>query len=99
MNTLSRSVLALAVMGAIWGNSAFAQSNQQSGTSNQSSAEAVKGEIETTYVYGEADKTKTATKLNLTVLETPQVVSVISRDQIDDFSLREVNSLLAYVPG
>lgn len=56
-------------------------------------------EIETTYVYGEPEKTKTATKLNLTVLETPQVVSVISRDQIEDFSLREINSLLAYAPG
>ena len=57
------------------------------------------GDIETVYIYGEPDKTKTATKLNLTVLETPQVVSVISRDQIEDFSLREINSLLAYVPG
>lgn len=57
------------------------------------------GEIETVYVYGEPDRTKTATKLNLTVLETPQVVSVVSRDQIEDFSLREINSLLSYVPG
>lgn len=84
MQRFSRRVLALSVAGALWSSGVIAQAD---------------AEIETTYVYGEADKTKTATKLNLRVLETPQVVSVISRDQIDDFSLREVNSLLAYVPG
>ncbi|MCE3251884.1 MAG: hypothetical protein K0Q67_894 [Cellvibrio sp.] len=87
MHSLSRSALALSVAGVIWGNGALAQTHQQ------------QDEIETVYIYGEADTTKTATKLNLTVLETPQMVSVISRDQIDDFSLREINSLLAYVPG
>ena len=91
MRHLSRSALALSVASIIWGASAYAQTNQN--------PDASKGEIETTYVYGEPEKTKTATKLNLSVLETPQVVSVISRDQIDDFSLREINSLLTYVPG
>lgn len=95
MHSLSRSALALSVAGVIWGNNAYAQINQhQENSSGQG-----KNEIETTYVYGEPEQTKTATKLNLTVLETPQVVSVISRDQIEDFSLREINSLLAYVPG
>ncbi len=84
MQMFSCSALALSVVGVLSSSAVLAQADQQ---------------IETTYVYGEADKSKTATKLNLTVLETPQVVSVISRDQIDDFSLREVNSLLAYVPG
>lgn len=55
--------------------------------------------METFHVYGDLEETKTATKLNLTALETPQVVSVVSRDQMEDFSLREVNSLLNYVPG
>lgn len=76
--------------------SAYAQALPEK--SNQGSSES-KNPVETVYVYGEADKTKTATKLNLTLLETPQVVSVISRDQIEDFALREVNSLLTYVPG
>ena len=89
MNSVARSVLALSVAGAFCSNNVFAQN----------SAAANKNEVETVFVYGEADKTKTATKLNLTVLETPQVVSVVSRDQIEDFSLREINSLLAYVPG
>ncbi|MCU4675912.1 TonB-dependent siderophore receptor [Catenovulum sp. 2E275] len=55
--------------------------------------------IERIAVYGQKQKTKAATKLNLSALETPQVVSVLSRDQINDFSLRETNSLLAYAPG
>jgi outer-membrane receptor for ferric coprogen and ferric-rhodotorulic acid len=87
MRFLSRSSLALSVAAAIWGTSAYAQNNSN------------KSDIETIHIYGEVDETKTATKLNLTVLETPQVVSVISRDQIEDFSLREINSLLAYAPG
>ncbi|VUD67360.1 Ferripyoverdine receptor [Thalassocella blandensis] len=55
--------------------------------------------LETVFVYGEPGRTDTATKLNLSVLETPQTVSVISLAQIEDFSLREVNDLLDYVPG
>src|SRR5690606_40172201 len=99
MQTLFRSALALSLAGAIWGSSAYAQTSQQPEESNLNSRSVSKGDVETVYIYGESDKTDTATKLNLTVLETPQVVSAISRHQIDDFSLREINSLLAYVPG
>ncbi|HTF97032.1 MAG TPA: TonB-dependent siderophore receptor [Cellvibrio sp.] len=99
MHLLSRSALALSVASAIWGSSVYAQTNPSLAKSTQNPAGAAVGEIETVYIYGEADETKSATKLNLTVFETPQVVSVISRDQIEDFSLREINSLLAYVPG
>lgn len=99
MHSLFRGALALSVAGAFWSGSAYAQTNQPLGKAKQDSKAVGKGEIENVYVYGEAGKTKTATKLNLTVLETPQVVSVVSRDQIDDFGLREINSLLAYVPG
>ena len=94
MPSLVRSALALSVASAFWSN-AYAQPVKV----NRDSIAVSKGEIEAVYVYGENDKTKTATKLNLTVLETPQVVSVISRDQIEDFDLREINSVLAYVPG
>ncbi|WP_289283698.1 TonB-dependent receptor plug domain-containing protein, partial [Methylophaga sp. UBA5088] len=50
-------------------------------------------------IYGEPEETKSATKLDLTIFETPQIVSVISQDQIEDFALNEVNDLLKYVPG
>jgi outer membrane receptor for ferric coprogen and ferric-rhodotorulic acid len=41
----------------------------------------------------------TATRLNLTLRQTPQSVSVVTRAQIEDFQLNDVNTLLATVPG
>lgn len=51
------------------------------------------------YVYGEPEETKSATKLNLSVYETPQTVSVISEDQMDDLAITDVAALLQYAPG
>jgi len=65
------------------------QSNVQDGDSG----------IENVHVYGEQGETDTATKLNLTIFETPQTVTAISRAQIEDFSLNDVNTLLNYTPG
>ncbi|WP_230768959.1 TonB-dependent siderophore receptor [Sphingomonas sp. Leaf4] len=41
----------------------------------------------------------TATRLPLSLRETPQSVSVVTRAQIEDFQLNDVNALLATVPG
>ena len=41
----------------------------------------------------------TATRLPLSLRETPQSVSVVTRAQIEDFQLNDVNTLLATVPG
>ena len=41
----------------------------------------------------------TATRLNLTLRQTPQSISVVTRAQIEDFQLNDVNTLLATVPG
>ena len=98
MKPAVHNALALVVAAAIASGAANAQTTRQTDIS-QNADDGNDDNIETIFVYGEPDKTKTATKLNLSVFETPQVVSVISRDQIDDFSLRETNSLLAYVPG
>jgi outer membrane receptor for ferric coprogen and ferric-rhodotorulic acid len=43
--------------------------------------------------------TTAASGLNLSLRETPQSVTVLNRQQIEDFSLTTVNELLAYVPG
>ena len=40
-----------------------------------------------------------ATRLNLSVKETPQSVSVISRQQLDDFQLNTLSEALAHVTG
>ena len=41
----------------------------------------------------------TATRLPLSLKETPQSISIVTRAQIDDFQLNDVNQLLATVPG
>ncbi|KQM36146.1 TonB-dependent siderophore receptor [Sphingomonas sp. Leaf10] len=41
----------------------------------------------------------TATRLPLSQRETPQSVSVVTRAQIEDFQLNDINQLLATVPG
>lgn len=41
----------------------------------------------------------TATRLPLSLRETPQSVSVVTRAQIEDFQLNDVNALLTTVPG
>ncbi|MCP8898126.1 TonB-dependent siderophore receptor [Gilvimarinus xylanilyticus] len=56
-------------------------------------------QIEDVLVYGEAGETDSATKLNMTIYETPQTVTAISRTQMDDFSLDSVNEVLDYTPG
>lgn len=42
---------------------------------------------------------RTATRLPLSYRETPQSVSVVTRAQIDDFALRDVNTLLTATTG
>lgn len=41
----------------------------------------------------------TATKTNTPLIETPQSVSVITREQLNDRNVQDVNQALAYVPG
>ncbi|MBL8656192.1 MAG: TonB-dependent siderophore receptor [Altererythrobacter sp.] len=53
---------------------------------------------EGTDTYG-VESQRTATRLPLSQRETPQSVSVVTRAQIDDFKLNDVNALLTTVPG
>lgn len=43
--------------------------------------------------------TATATRLNTTLRETPQSISVITRQQLDDFRILSVNDALSYATG
>lgn len=45
------------------------------------------------------DGQTTATRLPLSLRETPQSVSVVTRAQIEDFQLNDINALLTTVPG
>lgn len=44
-------------------------------------------------------QSRSATKLKLDVFDTPQSVSIVGRDQIDDFALTDIRDLLDTVPG
>lgn len=46
-----------------------------------------------------AGSSRTSTRLPLSYRETPQSVSVVTRTQIDDFALRDVNTLLGTTTG
>ncbi|CAM4168765.1 TonB-dependent siderophore receptor [Pseudoalteromonas ostreae] len=56
-------------------------------------------------VYGQhyknyiTEDAQSATKLGLTIKETPQSISVISRALMDDFSLDDINAVLEATPG
>jgi outer-membrane receptor for ferric coprogen and ferric-rhodotorulic acid len=45
------------------------------------------------------ERSTTATKLNSTLRETPQSISVITRQQLDDFRILSVNDALSYATG
>ena len=86
MSVLSTSVKSLVVTSALVITPAFAQQ-----TSDKP--------LEEVYVYGEQGTTDTATKLNLSLFETPQTVTAISRVQLEEFSLTTINDVLEYTPG
>lgn len=50
-------------------------------------------------IYGEKEEITSATKLDMTILETPQIVSVVSDIQISDYNLKDVSTILEQVPG
>lgn len=74
-------------------NQSLADGLSKAGTQGHSES------IETIVVYGEQGATDTATKLSLTLFETPQTVTAISRIQMDDFALNTVTDVLDYTPG
>ncbi len=97
MKILQRQALIFAAVATSLGaNAELAEQNAEK--VNKANALASKM-MESVHVYGEREKTTSATKLGLYVHETPQVVSVLSQDQMKDFSLTEANDALIYVPG
>lgn len=46
-----------------------------------------------------SDATTSATKTNTPLIDVPQAISIISRDQLDDQGVEQLNDALRYVPG
>lgn len=57
------------------------------------------GATEGTGSYTQTGASSTATKLGLTLRETPQSVSVITRQQMDDFALNSIAQVIEHTPG
>lgn len=75
---------------------------------DDSDPDAQRADVVVTGTRGEASEgtdsyttgtSRTATRLPLSYRETPQSVSVVTRTQIDDFALRDVNTLLTATTG
>ncbi|KTF15786.1 TonB-dependent siderophore receptor [Pseudoalteromonas sp. H105] len=79
------------------GSIAHATSQNNNNDSDKSYEKiAVYGQHYKNYITEDA---QSATKLGLTIKETPQSVSVISRALMDDFSLDDINAVLETTPG
>ncbi|MBN8552387.1 MAG: TonB-dependent siderophore receptor [Caulobacterales bacterium] len=46
-----------------------------------------------------ADTTSSATRTDTALIDTPQAISIVTRDQIDDLSLQSMADVVRYVPG
>ncbi|NVJ54548.1 MAG: TonB-dependent siderophore receptor [Campylobacteraceae bacterium] len=55
--------------------------------------------LDSVMIYGEKEETTSATKLDMTIFETPQAVSVVSDVQIDDYNLTDTATALEQVAG
>ncbi|WP_404400987.1 TonB-dependent siderophore receptor [Idiomarina seosinensis] len=87
MNKLSKIALSLALTGLPL--SVLAESPQQ--TEQVMERLKVTGEKEQGYRTSAAEG---ATKLDLSIQETPQTITVITREQIEDFGLNDMNSVI-----
>ena len=94
-NTLHPFSAAVALLSVGIASSALAQTeSKQINTTKPNSST-----VEYVHVYGEQGRTNTATNLDLTIFETPQTVTAVSRSQMNDFMLDKANDVLDYTPG
>ncbi|OEY93748.1 TonB-dependent receptor [Acinetobacter qingfengensis] len=75
-----------------------ADSDQISNRSGVAQLPAITVNAEDSYAYT-TKNTATATGLNLSVKETPQSVSVITRKQMDDFNVQNLADIIKVTPG
>ena len=84
--------ITLSVLATFAVNNALADETTTNVESDESSIERIR-------VYGEQGISNSATRLGLSMADTPQTVTVVSRPQIEDFSLTSINDLLVFTPG
>ncbi|ADQ83638.1 TonB-dependent siderophore receptor [Methylovorus sp. MP688] len=101
---MQQKALALA-LSAIWATNSFAAEQTAENTNtlpevkvSAQAEDSAPKPSEKTKSYS-VKSTETATRLNTSLKETPQSISVITREQIDDFKLTSVNDLLDMATG
>ena len=95
---LAPKIMAVAILAAL-AAPVQAQAQEQSLPEVQVSAQATAGattEGSGSYTTGSMNA---ATRLNLSVRETPQSVSVVTRQQMDDMNIRSVEDIVNITPG
>ena len=104
---------ALGVAGVLALNSAHAQAAREATEATEATEAAGPAAIQTVEITGQsgpADTTEgtgsyttrsmnTATRLNMSVRETPQSISVVTRQQMDDLNLQSVEQIVNITPG
>ncbi|MCB2047342.1 MAG: TonB-dependent siderophore receptor [Novosphingobium sp.] len=102
-NRAIRSGLFLgAALGLAASPNAFAQSEPGTSTPNETVRSEVDGEsviVVTAARYVPSDEGETATKSNIPLIETPQSISVVTRDQIDLLNFIDAQQAVRYVAG
>ncbi|WP_396587064.1 TonB-dependent siderophore receptor [Bermanella sp. R86510] len=88
--------LLVAVISAVSTSMVLAQEEQTQQNSTDLETVVVKGEREKGFLV---EQMNTATKLDLSIRQTPQSISVINEQLIDDFQLNTVNDALALTTG
>jgi outer-membrane receptor for ferric coprogen and ferric-rhodotorulic acid len=101
---MQQKALALA-LSAIWAANTFAAEQTAENTNTLPEVKVSAKAEDSTAEASEKTKsytvksTETATRLNTSLRETPQSISVITRAQMDDFGLKTVNDVLDYATG
>ncbi|MCB2062627.1 MAG: TonB-dependent siderophore receptor [Novosphingobium sp.] len=95
-------LLLSAAVGLVAASNASAQTDVAASTPNETVRTEVDGEsviVVTAARYVPSDEGETATKSNIALIETPQSVSVVTRDQIDLLNFIDAQQAVRYVGG
>lgn len=92
----TQRALTLSILAALCPATAFADGAAAAMDPTELDTVIVTGQRMDTYGVG---RSATATRLRLTPRETPQSISAVTRDQMDDFGLTNINQVLAATTG
>lgn len=98
LRVFSLSLAAVALSSPVLAQShdGFDEASQPGGRATEIAPVEVHGQRAPVY---NADATSSATRTDTALIDTPQAISIVTRDQIDDLSLQSMADVVRYVPG